>query len=383
MRAASWLSATSVAGDVALAVGLVVGAQVELWLDGSRTPLLALATLVGTTPLALRRRFPLGVLVVVVSALTALTVAGEDFIPYAQLLGMLIASYTVAAHETALPAWAGLVIAGAAGVANSIGTADRVQVGDVVFPLVLLGGPWLAGRALRLWRGRTAQLQRLTEELAHEREERAALAVAAERARIARELHDVLTQSMNVIVINAEGAQEALAHDPTLAYRPLAKIQETGRAALRETRRMLGMLRAPEEPDALAPLPGLADLAALVEGVSGAGPAVRLRVEGPAGSLPPALELSAYRIVQQALTNTLTHARARTVDVVLRYAPDCLELDVLDDGRGDGESTAGSGFGLVGMRERAALFGGTLTAGPRPEGGFGVHARLPVEGTAG
>jgi signal transduction histidine kinase len=338
---------------------------------------------VGTAPLALRRRYPLAVVVVVMGAVAALTAVGTDFFSYAQLLGMLVATYTVAVHATTARAWTGLAVAVVAGVLNSVATADAVEAGDVVFPLVLLGGPWLAGRALRLWRDRTAQLQRLTEELAHEREERAVLAVAAERARIARELHDVLTQSMNVIVINAEGAQEALEHDPALAYRPLAKIQETGRAALRETRRMLGLLRAPGDPDRLTPLPGIADLAELVESVSGVGPTVRLQIEGPARPLPPALELSAYRIVQQALTNSLTHARAGRVDVVVRHASDSLEIDVVDDGCGNGAGTAGGGFGLVGMQERAALFGGTLTAGPESRGGFGVHARLPVDGKAG
>ena len=316
-------------------------------------------------------------------ALAGLSLAGTDFFTYAQLLGMLVASYSVAAHATGDRAWIGLGVANAAGLANSLGAVADPVAGDVVFPIVLLSGPWLAGRALRLWRARTAQLQRLTEELAHEREERAALAVAAERARIARELHDVLTQSMNVIVINAEAAQEALAHDPALASRPLAKIQETGRAALRETRRMLDMLRTPDDDQPLTPLPGTADLTDLVEGLDGSGPEVRLRVEGSARPLPPALELSAYRIVQQALTNTLTHAGAAHVDVVLRHAPDCLEIDVVDDGQGDGAATAGSGYGLVGMRERAALFGGTLTAGPRRGGGFGVHARLPVDGAPG
>jgi signal transduction histidine kinase len=314
------------------------------------------------------------------AAVAALTLAGTDFFSYAQLLAMLVATYTVAAHATAPRAWAGMVVAVAAGVANSVAAADPVEAGDVVFPLVLLAGPWLAGRALRLWRSRTAQLQRLTEELAHEREERASLAVAAERARIARELHDVLTQSMNVIVINAEGAQEALAHDPALASRPLGQIQDTARAALRETRRMLDMLRTPAEPEALSPLPGTAEVADLVDSVQGSGPDVALRIEGEVRPLPPALELSAYRIVQQALTNSLTHARAQSVEVVLRYAADCLEVDVVDDGRGDGVLTAGTGYGVVGMRERAALFGGTLSAGPRPEGGFGVHARLPVDG---
>jgi signal transduction histidine kinase len=367
--------------DAVLAAALLVAAQGELWLGGYGTPLHTAVAVVGTAPLALRRRFPFGVLVVVMAALAALTVAGTDFFSYAQLLGMIVATYTVAAHTAALKAWTGLAVAVAVGVANSVRAADSVEAGDVVFPLVLLAGPWLAGRALRLWRSRTAQLQRLTQELAHEREERAALAVAAERARIARELHDVLAQSMNVIVVNAEGAQEALAHDPALAVRPLVKIQETGRAALRETRRMLGMLRAPDESAALGPLPGTADLPELVEGLRDAGPEVRLRVDGTARPLPPAVELSAYRIVQQSLANTLTHAHAGRVDVVLTYEAECLRIDVVDDGRGDGAATAGSGYGLVGMRERAALFGGSLTAGPRPEGGFGVHARLPIERT--
>jgi signal transduction histidine kinase len=365
-----------------LAAMLAAAALLELALGGRATPLLVAVAVLQTAPLALRRQFPLAVVVVVFVPLGALFLGGTDFFTYAQLLGMLVASYTVAAHATLDRAWVGLGVANAAGLANSVGAVADPVAGDVVFPIVLLTGPWLAGRALRLWRGRTAQLQALTAELAREREERAALAVAAERARIARELHDVLAQSMNVIVVNAEGAQEALAHDPALASRPLAKIQDTGRAALRETRRMLDMLRTPDD-ETLAPLPTTADLPSLVDGLGGSGPEVRLRVEGERRPLPPALELSAYRIVQQALTNTLTHAGAAHVDVALRYGPDCLEIDVVDDGRGDGAPTAGSGYGLVGMRERATLFGGTLTAGPRPEGGFGVHARLPVEGASG
>lgn len=382
MRAPAWPSAHPLVGDSVLAAVLVVAALLELWLGGEATPLLVAVAVLQTVPLALRRRFPLGVAVVVFVPLAALVLAGTDFFSYAQLLAMLVASYTVAAHATQDRAWVGLGVANAAGLASSLGAVADPVAGDVVFPVVLLTGPWLAGRALRLWRGRTAQLQALTEELAHEREERAALAVAAERARIARELHDVLTQSMNVIVINAEGAQEALDHDPALAQRPLAKIQETGRAALRETRRMLDMLRTPDS-EPLTPLPGTADLANLVHGFDGSGPEVRLRIEGAARPLPPALELSAYRIVQQALTNSLTHAGAAHVQVELRYAPDWLEIDVVDDGPGDGAATAGNGYGLIGMRERAALFGGTFTAGPRPAGGFGVHARLPADGASG
>lgn len=382
MRVPSWSRSAPLVGDASLAAVLVAAAQVELWLGGQASPLLAGLALLGTAPLVVRRRFPLAVTVLVMGAVVGLTLAGTGYFSYAQLLGMLIATYSVAAHATAVPAWAGLVVADVAGVANSVSTVAEPEAGDVIFPLILLTGPWVAGRALRLWRSRTAQLQRLTEDLAHEREQRAALAVTAERARIARELHDVLTQSLNVMVIHAEGAAEALGHDPALARGPLALIQDTGRAALRETRRMLGMLRGPEDPDALDPLPGIADLDTLVSGVSRTGLEVRLRVEGSRRPLPPALDLSAYRIVQQALTNTLTHARATEVDVLLRYQPDCLLIDVVDDGCGDGVATAGSGYGLVGMRERANLYGGWFTAGPRAEGGFGVHARLPIDGTA-
>jgi signal transduction histidine kinase len=366
--------------DGVLAAVLVVAAQVELWTAGETDPVSVVAGFLGTAPMALRRRFPLTVVVLVMASVVALMLIGSSFFSYAQLIAMLVASYTVGAWATGLRTWAGLGVALGVGVTHSLVTTPDPELGDVVFPVVLLAGPWLAGRALRLWRERTAQLQRLTAELAHEREERAALAVTAERARIARELHDVLSQSLNGIVIHAEAADEALDVDPQLARTPLAKIQQTGRSALRETRRMLGLLRGPAE--ALAPLPGVADLEQLVADVRDSGLAVRLCVTGEARPLPPALELSVYRIVQQALANTLAHARAASADVVLRYEPGCLAVEVTDDGRGDGPDTAGSGYGVVGMRERAALFGGTLTAGPRPSGGFGVCARLPLDGAS-
>jgi signal transduction histidine kinase len=371
-----------VVADAVLAAVLVVAAQLALWMSGQGGDVTATVALVGTAPVALRRRWPLAVTVVVMGSVAALTVAGSNWFSYAQLLAMLVAVYTVGAWASEVRAWVGLFVAVVAGVTNSVVTVAEPEVGDVVFPLVLLVGPWLAGRALRFWRSQTAQLRWLTEQLAEEREARAALAVAAERARIARELHDVLTQSLNAIVIHAEGAEEALDRDAALARTALARIQQTGRAALRETRRMLGMLRSPSEPDALEPLPGTADLPTLVEEMRVAGLPVRLTVEGTVRTLSAAEELSVYRIVQQALTNTLTHAEAASADVVLRYGPSCLEVEVVDDGRGAGADKQSSGYGLVGLRERAALFGGSLTAGPRPGGGFAVLARLPLDEAA-
>jgi signal transduction histidine kinase len=369
--------------DGAVAAGLAVAAQAELWAGGWWTPFLGAVALAHTLPLALRRRFPFAVALAVTGAgVLALTALATDVFSFAQVVAFMLATYSAGAYATERRSWVALGVANASGVTNSVLAAERPEPGDVLFPVLLLTVPWLAGRALRLWRSRTAQLQRLTEDLAAEREARAALAVTAERARIAREMHDVLTQSLNTIVIHAEGAEEALYRDPALVRAPLATIQRTGRAALRETRRMLGVLRAPSEPETLEPLPAAGDLPALADEMSAAGLPVRLRFEGAPQPLPLALELSAYRIVQQALTNTVIHAGAARAEVVLRYAPDCLEIDVVDDGHGDGVQTAGSGYGLVGMRERAALFGGSLEAGPRVGGGFAVHARLPLDRAA-
>lgn len=381
MRALPQVLRTPAVVDGATAAVFVVAAQVELWAGGWWTPFLGAVALAQTAPLALRRRLPFGVaLTVTGGAVLALIAVRTDLFAFAQVVAMMLATYSVAAYATVRRGWVGLLVADVAAVTDSVLAAAPPELGDVLFPLLLLTVPWLAGRALRLWRGRTAQLQRLTEELAAERQERAALAVTAERARIAREMHDVLTQGLNAIVIHAEGAEEALDQDPALARAPLRTIQRTGRTALRETRRMLGVLRSPSEPEALGPPPGAVDLPTLVEQMATAGLPVRMRVEGTARPLSPALELSVYRIVQQALTNTLTHARASSVDVVLDYGPDCLEVGVVDDGLGERATTHGGGYGLVGMRERAALFGGSLEAGPRPGGGFEVRARLPLDG---
>jgi signal transduction histidine kinase len=376
VRALRWSWRPGVA-DAAVALALALAGQLELWVSGDGTPFRAAVALVGTLPLAFRRRFPLGSLLGVMSAVVVMTAVGTDYFTFAGLLGMMLATYSVARYADLPRAVAGLVVADGAAVADSVVVATRPELGDIVFPLVLLSGPWLAGRALRLWQRRTAELQALTAELAAEREERAALAVAAERARIARELHDVLTSTVNVMVISAEAAEEALDHDPARVRAPLRTIQDTGREALRETRRMLGVLHATD--GSLQPPPSTADVENLVELARSTGLAVSLRVEGEPRRLPTALELSVYRIVQQALTNTLTHAAARRAEVLLRYGPERLEIEVTDDGSGGDSGSGGTGHGIPGMRERAAVFGGSLTAGPAADGGFVVSARLPIE----
>jgi len=206
--------------------------------------------------------------------------------------------------------------------------------------------------------------------------------VADERARIARELHDMVGHALNLIVIQAGGAQRAFESRPELARQSLASIESAGRQALSDMERMLGILRVAEGRDqTLSPQPGLSQIDSLAAQVSEAGLPVEVSVEGRPAELPSSVDLSAYRIVQEALTNSLKHAGASRARVAIRYLPDSLDLEVTDDGRGvseRGPSGDKEGRGLVGMRERVALFGGELSVGPLPEGGYRVHARLPL-----
>jgi signal transduction histidine kinase len=204
-------------------------------------------------------------------------------------------------------------------------------------------------------------------------------AVAIERARIARELHDVVAHSMSVMVVQAGAARAVLGADPAQAEAALGRIEETGRTGLADMRRLLGILKADGDDTGLEPQPGLRALDGLLERVRSAGLPVEAMVYGEPRTLPPGVDLTAYRLVQEALTNTLKHAGTASARVVIRYADRSIELEVADDGRGPPpESAPSGGHGLVGMRERVALFGGTLETGGRPGGGFRVTARIPV-----
>jgi signal transduction histidine kinase len=244
--------------------------------------------------------------------------------------------------------------------------------------VVYFGGAWVLGRALRRRRLATVELRDRAARLEREREERARAAVAEERGRIARELHDVIAHSMSVIVVQAGAAEQILEHDPARAREALRSIRRAGNDALEEMRRLLGILRHEDEELTLAPQPSIARLDELLGQARAGGLPVELVVDGQPRQLAPGVELAAYRIVQEALTNSRKHARAASAQVTVRYAPDALELDVVDNGR-PARPSGGTGHGLVGMRERAALYGGVLEAGARPEGGFAVHARLPLD----
>jgi len=230
---------------------------------------------------------------------------------------------------------------------------------------------------VRTRRAYTAELEERATRLEREREEKAVRAVAEERARISRELHDVVGHALGMIVVQAEGERAQLGPDaPASTRETLATIADGARDALDDVRRLLLVMRAENE---LGPQPGLRDVPRLLDGLSSAGLPVELEVSGDSRQLPAGIDLSAYRVVQESLTNVLRHSRDAHALVLLRYDPDAIAIDVTDDGHalpGDGSR----GFGLLGMRERVALFGGSVEAGPRPDGGFGVHVYLPTRG---
>ncbi len=232
---------------------------------------------------------------------------------------------------------------------------------------------WLVGGYIRELRERASRAER-------EREERAASAAAAERTRIARELHDIVAHNVSVMVVQAEAADEMLERNrPERARTPVRTIEETGRAALVDMRRLLGLLRDGEVRPSLGPQPGIANLDLLLVKVRESGLPVELVVEGEPEPLPPGVDLSAFRIVQEALTNALKYAGPAHARVLVRFAPDALELEVVDNGAGASGDGARGGHGLLGMRERVALYGGELETGQGGDGGFRVHARLPLE----
>ncbi len=366
------------AGDVAPAVALAGLWQLELWAPEAMPAVapvsqhrvaLTVAGLVMLLPLAARRTAPLAACAAVMAGAVLAEVAGPSPEGLSQVAGLLLAAFSVALYADARRAWAGLGI-----IALSVGA---FAADDVAFALLLFGAAWTLGRIVRAARRRTRELVELTRELELEREENARLAVAVERSRIARELHDVVAHTVSVMVVQAGGVRGLLDPAQREEREALAVVEAAGRQAMTELRRLVGMLREPVEDEQLRPPPALAQVEALVDHVRRAGLPVELTVSGARRELEPGLELSAYRIVQEALTNSLRHAGPARAEVVVRYGERVLELDVRDDGTGPRNGHHG-GYGLIGMRERVDLFGGELEAGPIPSGGFRVHARLPV-----
>jgi signal transduction histidine kinase len=367
------------AGDLAIAAVLTVYAQVEVWvLDLEPKPVATLAALVMTVALVWRRREPLRAVMVIFAAVAAESLLGVSLHkPNAPLAVALVALYSLGAHAPWRPALLGVGTA-LAGIWTSVAAQPRFDRSDFVFTGIIVSGGWLVGRGMHGRVRETAELERRTTELERTREAERQAAVAEERSRIARELHDMIAHSLSVMVVQAGAAEEVAKRHPERVAEPLRSIQETGRQALTEMSRLLGILRGGEEIG-LAPQPGLDDLEALLEQTRRAGLPVDVAVEGIRRPLPPGPDLSAYRILQEALTNARKHAGPATVHVTLRYRDEALEIEVLDDGPGARNGFAG-GHGLIGMRERVAVFGGELQTGPRPDGGFAVRAELPLDG---
>ena len=342
--------------------------------------LLALGT---TVPLLWRRRAPLPVLVATLGTIaitdSAYGLANEASAPF---VGVLMAAYASGAYTNRRD---GRIAAGVIGVlvlAMVIAIGENVA-GDAVFIGGILYAVWGAATVVRSRQELATALAARTVELEHEREENAKLAVAEERARIARELHDVVAHKLSIMVVQAGAERRAIGDDRPETAAVLRTIEDTGRGAMAEMRRLLGMLRRSDDELALAPQPSLDHLGDLVEQIREAGMPVELRVEGERRPLAPGIDLSAYRIVQEALTNALKHAGPARARVTVRYGDSELDIEIADDGTGAPEEPApAGGHGLVGMRERVALFGGDLGAGPRRGGGYAVRARLPIGGGA-
>jgi signal transduction histidine kinase len=337
--------------------------------------------LLQVAPLLWRRSHPSLVLLVVAAAFGLKILLG--FNPGIAGVGLLVAMYSVAAYEFGVRRLVFLVAAGLFFVAGFVvfGVTGNPRSFAITVPSLFFVTAWLIGDYLRTRRAYVAQLEDRAARLERERDQDRRLAADEERTRIARELHDVVAHDVSVIAIQAGAARAVQATRPEAAAQALGLIETTARDTLIELNRLLGVLRASNgaAPDR-RPQPGIGQLAGLVEELRAAGLEVDARVEGEARPLPPAVDLSAYRIVQEATTNVLKHARARRVDIRVHYAETMLALDIRDDGADNGADPASSsGHGLIGMRERVALFGGELRAGRNPAGGFSVHARLPLE----
>lgn len=384
-RVARWLQRLSplvLDGLLAALLFLLVQAQDPV----QRTmPLSVAITAFETLPLTFRRRAPSAVLLVVAAASIAHLTAGFHN-GFFDTFSVVVAVYSVAANSPRARSLRFLIVmpfALATALAIDWHNTGHVNLLDIPYNLLLFLSPWLLGDSLQTRRAYASQLEERERMLARERQDRTRAALAEERARIARELHDIVAHSVSVMVLQANAGERIVGSRPDEAARNFAAIQTTGRDALAELRRMLGVLRDSEGKDGTRePQPGLADVDRLVEAARQSGVDTTIRIDGDTASLPEAVQLQAYRIIQEALTNTLRHGGASRADIRVRRQPGNLDVEVVDDGRQVEPlpETTETGHGLIGMRERVQLFGGELQVGPRPEGGFRVSARFALDG---
>ena len=376
MKRADWI-------DLAIAAVLTAGSQAEILSahDVEHKAAAAISCVVISGVLAVRRRLPLltGALGLTTLVLQQLAIGDVEHTSAVIVVALAVATYSLGAYGPALPSR----IIGAVGAVTFLAVAigKGKPAGDLVFVSLVLFGPWVAGLVLHARHARVVTLEQHTVELEQAGEQRAKQAVDDARQRIARELHDVVAHAMSVIVVQAGAERLVLPPEQASTRAVLEAIEHTSRQALGEMRRLLGMMRAGADELALAPQPSLTFLPDLCEQVSRAGLPVELEVVGDPAEVPPGVDVSAYRIVQEALTNALKHAGPASARVTVRHHADEVEVEVTDNGRGAHEPSTG-GHGLVGMQERVAVYGGQIRTGNRAAGGYAVHVHLPLKDSA-
>jgi len=364
------LAGIGVTGAV-LGRGHEIGPAGPLWFD-------VLAMLAIVLPLLARRRFPFGAPAAVGVAAALTSFVDKTVVPFDGVTFVVgcAALFLVGLLRDRSQAVAGFAVAEGV-LAVVVHNDPRSGVGNFIVASIIFSIVWTIAFGVGRKSVEADEAKERATRAEREREQRAQVAVADERARIARELHDVVGHSVSVMTVQASAVRRLLRPEQRREREALLVVERTGREALAEMRRMVGVLRRPEEAPALAPQPSLEHLDRLVESAREAGLPVDLRVKGEAVQLPAGVDLTAYRLVQEGLTNALKHAEATRAEVLVNYGDGQIEVVVSDDGRGAGGGD-GSGHGLVGMRERVSVYGGELDAGPRPEGGYRLRARLPV-----
>ncbi|HEX5620588.1 MAG TPA: histidine kinase [Solirubrobacteraceae bacterium] len=365
--------------DRALAAAFLVAGVIEFAVLWDHSMVWVIAPVVAYSTLAWRRTRPnVAGLVMIGAWLTLNWGSAGDLEPLqVPLVAVLFMAYAMGAYTTGNAAIAAPLILGI-GMLFIVTSFDQQVFTDYVFPTAFVMVAWLAGRGLRTRARLTEELHEAAAQAQEAHEVQIARAAAEERRRIAREMHDVVAHSVSVMVVQAGGARRILERDPRRAVEAAAHIEDVGRAALTEMRRLLGMMHHGEEDAGRAPQPTLRELDGLIERSRAAGLDVTLVVEGEPRPLPAGKDLAAYRVVQEALTNAIKHAGAAQTSVTVRWEPSSLELAIVDRGGMAMNGSNGSGHGLVGMEERMRLYDGSVRAGPVTGGGFEVVAKMPL-----
>jgi signal transduction histidine kinase len=366
--------------DIAVAILIGAAGLLEVAVTTDEPVRLVPVVLVTVAPLPWRRQQPFAVLLVCLAAVAIGETIGYPGQATYLLIELILVFYSLGAWVELRRSAVGMAVS--LGMILGLVAIHEPGLDNFTFITLFYGGAWLVGTLVRRPRMRAHQLEGEAARLEAAHREAARRAIDEERARIARELHDVVAHSVSVMVIQSGAVRHRLDGDHDREREALERVERAGREALEEMRRMLGILRSSGEQASLAPQPGMADLPALAEQMRTAGLPVELRIDG-GESIPPGLGLTVYRIVQEALTNVLKHAGAGSATVNVTVGERAVVVDVVDDGHGTSQPPApGAGHGLIGMRERVGIYGGTLVSGPRPGGGFAVRAELPVSQAA-